>query len=71
MELHDIGYLLKCVAVELKMSTTPGPLAKIIIGEGSSKFQEVLNMLDLDEDPLEMPELEFFDQENVLQVCIF
>lgn len=69
MEAQDIGYLLKCIAVEMKTTTPPGPLALHIVGEGSSKFQEVLSLLELDEEPMEMPELEFFDQANVLQVC--
>lgn len=68
MDAQDIGYLLKCVAVELKTTTSPGPLAKSILGDGSSKFQEILNLLELDDDPVELPELEFFDQDNVMQV---
>ncbi|OXA52513.1 hypothetical protein Fcan01_12127 [Folsomia candida] len=67
MDAQDVGDFLKCVAVELKTTATPGPLAKTIIGEGSFKFQEILNILNLDEDPLEIPDMEFFDQDNVMQ----
>jgi len=68
MTLEDIGYMLKCIAVELKTSGQPGQLAHTIIEVEFGKFQEVLNLLELDQESLEVPVLEYFDSSQVMEV---
>jgi hypothetical protein len=68
MSLEDIGYLLKCVAVELKTTNQPAQLSNAIIGEEFGKFQEVLNILELNQESIEIPTLEYFESSQVMEV---
>lgn len=66
LNFESLSFLLKCLAIELK--TEEGlNTASELVGQSFGRLEECLNMIQLENSPVELPNLEFFDGNLVLE----
>ena len=68
MEPEAVGHFLKCLSIELKFSQQVGPIAHVLVNEESNKFLNILDNVEVVQKEAEIPDLEFFENELVMEV---
>lgn len=67
LSFEGMSYFLKCLAIELKSEDGLGQVAQDLVGPTFGRLEEVLNSIQLENLPGDLPDFEFFDRDSILK----